>query len=230
MAYTVAAFYQFFPFSDYMSWRAPLKERMRQSGIRGTILLAPEGINSTLAGSKEAVAELLAYLRTHPGMHDMEVKEHVSDAIPFARAKVKLKKEIIALGRPVSPLQRTGQYADAAAWNALIADPATYVLDTRNAYEVEKGTFERAINPHIRTFKELTGFIEQHLDPEKHTRIATFCTGGIRCEKLTSWLLEKGFPEVYQLQGGILKYMQEMPADESRWQGECFVFDERGAV
>lgn len=230
MTIQVAAFYRFFPFSDYIQWRAPLRARMREAGLKGTILLAPEGINATIAGGREGLEAVLAQLRTHSGMQALEVKWSEAPAMPFGRAKVKLKKEIIGLGRPVSPLRVTGARLTPVEWNTLIQQPGTYILDTRNDYEVAHGTFRGAVNPHIRTFKELPGFIEQTLKPSEQARIATFCTGGIRCEKLTAWLKERGFEEVYQLEGGILTYLQEIPPQESLWQGECFVFDEREAV
>jgi UPF0176 protein len=225
----IAAFYHFFEFNQYIEHRAPLLGRMKNLGIKGTILLSPEGINGTVSGTREAIDELLFFLKTEVAGSDFTHKESVSDTQPFGRAKVRLKKEVISLGEENDP-RNPGKYVDAKDWNALIADPDTLVLDARNTYEVHLGTFTNARDPGIRTFKQLPAYVRKHLDPAAHVKIATFCTGGIRCEKFSNWLMGQGFKEVYHLKGGILKYLEEIPESESRWQGECYVFDERVAV
>ncbi len=207
----------------------PIKAELVKFGIKGTLLLTPEGINGTLAGTREGIDQLLSYLKTHITGGELEHKESICAYQPFARTKVKLKKETISLGEP-TPLENRGHYVSAQEWHALISDPETILLDARNSYEVELGTFEGARNPHIRNFKELPEYVRIALGSQKHRKIATFCTGGIRCEKLTAWMTTQGFGQVYHLQGGILKYLEEIPAEASRWQGECFVFDERIAV
>lgn len=227
---TVAAFYRFFPFTDYVPYRALLKAHMEAAGIKGTVLLAPEGINGTVAGSREAVDALLAYFRTHPGMVELQEKRSHAESMPFKRLKVKLKKEIITFAEKVRPRENPETFCKPHEWNALIADPSVTLIDARNDYEVEYGTFTGAINPKTRSFSELAAFITQHVKPDTGGKIATFCTGGIRCEKLSSWLKDQGFEEVYQLEGGILNYLEVMPPEESAWQGECFVFDEREAL
>ncbi len=226
----VVTFYHFFPFTDYITWRAPLKAHMDRHDLKGIVLLAPEGINATVAGSEEGTQSLLELLRTHPQLHQLKTKESACSAMPFKKSKIRLKRELINMGVPASPTRGMGQNVPAGVWNKLIADESVVVLDTRNKYEVEKGTFKRAINPDIQYFKELTGYIEKHFDPASTPKIATFCTGGIRCEKLTAWMHEKGYQEVYQLQGGILQYLKDMPEEQSLWEGACFVFDEREAV
>lgn len=226
----IAAFYHFFDFPEYNEKRAALQALLDRHGVKGTVLLAPEGINGTLAGTREAIDAVLGYLKQNIAGEEFEHRESPCGRQPFRRARVRLKKEVIALGQPLPPGRAAGHYVDAKAWNDLIADPATLVLDARNAYEVHLGTFERAVDPNIRTFRQLPGFVRKNLDPKRHTKIATFCTGGIRCEKFSAWLLEQGFPEVYQLKGGILKYLEDTPPAESRWNGECYVFDERVAV
>jgi UPF0176 protein len=204
-------------------------------GLKGSVLLAHEGINGTIAGDADAIDALVAELRHGPlfgGRLDrLELKFSRSATMPFGRMKVRLKKEIVTLGDPeVDPTERVGTYVDAADWNALIAAPDTLVIDTRNAFEVAMGTFEGALDPGIRSFGEFKEFAARQLDPEKQTRIAMFCTGGIRCEKASAYLLSRGFGEVYHLKGGILKYLEGVPEQASRWRGECFVFDERVAL
>lgn len=229
MSYVVAALYHFFDFPHFREARMPLLEELRRREIKGTILVTPEGINGTIAGTREAIDSMLLHLKDHITGGEFEHKESLCDTQPFQRTKVRLKKETISIGEPTS-IHKTGTYVNAAQWNALLDDPETVVIDSRNAYEVHLGTFDRAIDPHIDTFKELPAFVRENLDPAKHKKIATFCTGGIRCEKFTSWLLDQGFPEVYHLQGGILKYLEEMPQEHSKWHGDCYVFDERVAV
>lgn len=225
----LAAFYKFFAMPDYALLRTEYKERMVEAGIKGTVLLSPEGINSTISGSPVAVRGFLAFLRTDPRMTDLEHKESFFDRHPFNRTLVRLKKELTGLGVPVN-VHRPGTYVDPKDWNSLIAQEDVLLIDTRNRYETYIGTFEGAIDPAIRNFKELPAYVQQNMDKTKHKKVATFCTGGIRCEKFTSYLLDQGFEEVYHLKGGILKYLEEIPKEESKWQGECFVFDHRVGV
>jgi UPF0176 protein len=235
MAYRVAAFYQFAVLPDFRELRAPLRALCASLGLKGSVLLAHEGINGTLAGSDEGIAafvEALQHGNLFGGRLDhLELKYSAADAMPFQRLKVRLKKEIVTLGDPsADPTKRVGTYVDAAHWDELIADPETLVLDTRNAFEVAMGTFEGAVDPSIKSFGQFKDFAAQKLDPAKHRKIAMFCTGGIRCEKASAYLLSRGFTEVFHLRGGILKYLEGVPERESRWRGECFVFDERVAL
>ncbi|MEZ5820576.1 MAG: rhodanese-related sulfurtransferase [Xanthobacteraceae bacterium] len=232
MAYRVAAFYQFAALPHFRELREPLRALCASLGLKGSVLLAHEGINGTLAGSDDGIAALIEALQHGPlfgnRLDRLELKLSTAEAIPFQRLKVRLKKEIVTLGdASVDPTRRVGTYVDAAHWNALISDPDTLVLDTRNAFEVAMGTFEGAVDPGIRSFGEFREFTAQKLDPQRHRRIAMFCTGGIRCEKASAYLLAHGFAEVFHLKGGILKYLEDTPESESRWRGECFVFDER---
>ena len=230
-SYTVAAFYKFIPLPDYAEMRGPLRTLCDLHLVRGTILLSPEGINGTVAGLPDGISQVLAYLRSDSRLADLEHKESTNSKIPFRRMKVRLKSEIMGLGAPrTNPLQRVGTYVQADDWNALIDDPDVLVIDTRNDYEVAVGTFARAVNPNIKTFRQFTDYVESELDPKKHTKVAMFCTGGIRCEKASSFLLSKGFPEVHHLKGGILKYLETVDPEQSLWRGECFVFDERVAL
>ncbi len=227
LPFVVAAFYHFTDLHDYESWQAPLKQFCEELGLKGTILLAKEVINSTIAGTREAINQLLAHLRNDERLRDLEHKESFCAGLPFQRLKVRLKKEIVKLGVPdIDPRDRVGTYVNPQEWNDLINDPDVLVIDTRNTYEVEFGTFKGAVNPRIETFGEFPNYVKQ-LDPEKHQKIAMFCTGGIRCEKASAYMLSQGFPEVYHLKGGILKYIEEIPEEESVWEGECFVFDDR---
>lgn len=227
----VAAFYHFTDLPDYEAMRNPLKELCDTHQLKGTILLAKEGINSTIAGSRAAIDALLNYLRSDPRLQNLEHKESYCQGIPFQRMKVRLKKEIVTLGVPdIDPCSRVGTYVDPKDWNELIANPEVIVVDTRNNYEVEFGTFKGAINPNIETFGEFPQYVQEHLDPKKHQKIAMFCTGGIRCEKASSYMLAQGFSEVYHLKGGILKYLEEVLPEESIWEGECFVFDDRVSI
>jgi UPF0176 protein len=235
MAYRVAAFYQFAALPDFRELREPLRALCAELGLKGSVLLAHEGINGTIAGSDEGIAafvEALQHGQLFGGrLHNLELKYSTADAMPFARLKVRLKKEIVTLGDAgVDPTRRVGTYVDAADWNELIADPGTLVLDTRNVFEVAMGTFEGAVDPGIKSFGEFKDFTARELNPQKHRRIAMFCTGGIRCEKASAYLLARGFADVFHLKGGILKYLEGVPASESRWRGECFVFDERVAL
>jgi UPF0176 protein len=227
----VAALYQFVLLPDFGEMREALLDRCLLAGTKGTLLLAHEGINGTIAGTREAVDEVLAYLRSDPRMVDLPHKESFDDHMPFHRMKVKLKKEIVTMGiGGVDPNEMVGQYVKPQDWNALVSDPDVVLIDTRNNYEVGIGTFEGAVDPNTTTFREFPAHVRKHYDPSKHKKVAMFCTGGIRCEKASAFMLKEGFEEVYHLQGGILKYLEEVPEKDSIWQGECFVFDSRVAV
>lgn len=227
----VAALYKFVTLEDFHALREPLLDACIASGARGTILLAPEGINGTIAGTREAIDQVLAYLRSDPRLADLEHKESFDDHLPFYRMKVKLKREIVTMGvEGIDPNSRVGTYVAPGDWNDLVNDPEVLLIDTRNDYEYGIGTFRGAIDPHTQSFRDFPAFVRSHLDPEKHKKVAMFCTGGIRCEKASAFMLEEGFAEVYHLQGGILKYLEEVPPQESTWEGECFVFDNRVAV
>ncbi|TWU06455.1 oxygen-dependent tRNA uridine(34) hydroxylase TrhO [Stieleria varia] len=227
----VAALYRFVRLPQYGSLRQPIQSTMNRLHVRGTLLLAAEGINGTVAGSREGIDGLLAYLRAIPEFAATDVKESHCSEMPFKRSRVRLKKEIVTLGvEGIDPNETVGTYVDPAQWNELISDPNVTLVDTRNDYEVAIGTFPGAVNPETETFREFPEFVDRNLDPERHPKIAMFCTGGIRCEKSTALLKKKGFKEVYHLRGGILKYLEEIPAEESKWQGECFVFDQRVSV
>ena len=235
MPYKVAAFYQFAALPDFRAIREPLRAICANLKLRGSVLLAREGINGTLAGSAEAIAELTRELLDGPlfggRLDHLELKFSAASAMPFQRLKVRLKKEIVTLGdTQADPTRQVGIYVDPADWNDLIAAPDTLVIDTRNAFEVAMGSFAGAVDPGIKSFGQFKDFAAQQLDPAKHRRIAMFCTGGIRCEKASSYLLSLGFAEVYHLKGGILKYLESIPEGQSRWRGECFVFDERVAL
>ncbi|MDF0520926.1 rhodanese-related sulfurtransferase [Bradyrhizobium yuanmingense] len=233
--YKVCAFYQFVALPDYRELREPLRACCADLGLKGSVLLAQEGINGTVAGAPEAIdafALELARGDMFGGRFDnLELKFSAAEAMPFGRLKVRLKKEIVTLGDAAAdPTRKVGTYVDAREWNALIAAPDTLVLDTRNAFEVAMGTFEGALDPGIKSFGQFKDFAAEQLDPARHRRIAMFCTGGIRCEKASAHLLARGFAEVYHLKGGILRYLEDVPEAESRWRGECFVFDERVAL
>lgn len=227
--FVIASFYHFFDFADFVEKRLPLLSFLKENDIKGSILVAPEGINGTVGGSRQSIDSMLAYLADEIIGGSFEHKESFSEKPPFIRTKVRLKKEIISLGRPNDP-SRTGAYLNPAQWNEMISDPDTVILDSRNSYETHLGTFKGAIIPNIRNFKQLPDFVNMNLLDKKKARIATFCTGGVRCEKFAAWLLDEGFEQVYQLKGGILKYLEEIPETESKWQGECYVFDKRVAV
>nr|WP_231612078.1 rhodanese-related sulfurtransferase [Novipirellula galeiformis] len=227
----VAALYRFVSLPDYVELKAPIHAEMVSCHVRGTLLLAAEGINGTIAGSREGIDTLLSMLRSDPRLADLEVKESFCDELPFKRSRVRLKKEIVTLGVDgIDPNDAVGTYVDPTQWNELIGDPDVLLIDTRNDYEVAIGTFEGATNPETHSFRQFPDYVDEHLDPEKHTKVAMFCTGGIRCEKSTALLKQRGFKEVYHLRGGILKYLEQVPQEESRWNGDCFVFDERVAV
>lgn len=227
----VAALYKFVTLDDYREMREPLLEVAMAAGTRGTLLLAHEGINGTIAGTREALDTVLNYLRQDARLADLEHKESEDSALPFYRMKVKLKKEIVTMGvAGVDPNERVGTYVDPQDWNALVEDPDVLVIDTRNDYECSIGSFEGALDPNTTSFREFPAYVRENLSPQKHKKVAMFCTGGIRCEKASSFMLGEGFEEVYHLRGGILKYLEEVPAQQSRWNGECFVFDNRVAV
>jgi UPF0176 protein len=235
MPYEVAAFYQFAALPDFRQLLEPLRALCADLGLKGSVLLADEGINGTLAGSADAIAALVEELRYGAvfggRLDNLELKFSAATAMPFQRLKIRLKKEIVTLGDAAAdPTRQVGIYVDPADWNALIAAPDTLVIDTRNAFEVAMGTFAGALDPGIKSFGQFKDFAARHLDPAKHRRVAMFCTGGIRCEKASAYLLARGFPEVYHLRGGILKYLEGVPEAESRWRGECFVFDDRVAL
>ena len=230
-----AALYKFVSLPNYVTLRANIHAACEAHYIKGTILLANEGINGTIAGLPENIHKVLHFLRTDPQFNgafaDLEHKESFADEHPFYRMKVKLKKEIVTLGVPgISPTKKVGTYVKPEDWNALISDPSVILIDTRNDYEVDIGTFKGATNPKTTTFREFPEYVAKNLDKTKHKKVAMFCTGGIRCEKASSYMMDRGFDEVYHLQGGILKYLETVPEAESLWQGECFVFDQRVAV
>lgn len=227
----IAAFYKFVDLPDYRERQRPLRDFCVSQAVKGSILLAAEGINGTIAGSRQGVDAVLALLRQDAALADLTHKEATADFLPFGRMKVRLKREIVNLGRPdITPNKRVGQYVPAEQWNALINDPDVVLVDTRNDFEVALGTFKGAMNPKTTAFNQFPEFVAQNLDPHRHKKVAMFCTGGIRCEKATAYLLEQGFEEVYHLQDGILKYLEQVPLEESMWEGSCFVFDERVTV
>ena len=233
--YLTTAMYHFVSLPHFKSLREPLLQFCVSRDIKGTLLLANEGINGTVAGSEKSILELLNYLKTdslfESNFKNLAHKESWSNKHPFYRMKVKLKKEIVTLGVPgVSPTKVVGKYVKPQDWNSIISDPEVVLIDTRNDYEYAIGTFKNAINPKTNTFREFPEYVKTHFDPRKHKKIAMFCTGGIRCEKASSLMMSKGFEEVYHLEGGILKYLEEVKPENSLWQGECFVFDQRVAI
>ncbi|MDB5884683.1 MAG: Rhodanese domain protein [Polaromonas sp.] len=237
--FLTAALYKFVELPDFADMQAPLLASCESQGVKGTLLLAPEGINGTIAGSQEGVQAVLAFLRRDPRLAMLEHKEAYAAHMPFYRMKVRLKREIVTLGVPdVHPALMAGRYIKPQEWNALLDKPGLVLIDTRNDYEVAIGSFTQAINPQTKSFSELPAWVEREMAPGGHLapvngknpQVAMFCTGGIRCEKSTAFLRSKGFEDVYHLEGGILKYLETMPEDQSQWQGECFVFDERVSV
>ena len=230
-AVVVCALYKFVTLANYQDLRNPLHAEMEKLDIRGTLLLANEGINGTIAGTEQGIYQLLTWLKTDPRLNEIDYKLSFTDVMPFNRTKVKLKKEIVTMGiEGIDPKQVVGTYVNPLDWNALISDPEVVLIDTRNDYEFTVGTFKNAINPNTESFREFPAYIKQNLNPEQHKKIAMFCTGGIRCEKSTAYLKEQGFEEVYHLKGGILKYLEVVPEEHTLWQGECFVFDDRITV
>jgi UPF0176 protein len=235
MPYKVAAFYQFAALPDFRELREPLRAICAGLELKGSVLLAHEGINGTLAGSEIAIGGLIKQLRNGAlfggRLDNLELKFSAAQAMPFRRLKIRLKKEIVTLGDAIAdPTRQVGIYVDPADWNDLITRLDTLVIDTRNEFEVAIGTFAGALDPGIKSFGQFREFAVRHLDPAKHRKVAMFCTGGIRCEKASAYLLARGFAEVYHLKGGILKYLEGVPEAESRWRGECFVFDDRVAL
>ena len=235
MPYKVAAFYQFASLPDFRELREPLRKLCGDLAVKGSVLLAHEGVNGTLAGSPEAIDELVAALRDGElfggRLNHLELKFSSAATTPFGRLKIRLKKEIVTFGdKAADPTLQVGTYVEPKDWNDLIAAPDTVVIDTRNAFEVAIGTFEGAVDPAIASFGQFKEFAARHLDPTRDHKIAMFCTGGIRCEKASSYLLAQGFAEVYHLKGGILNYLEQVAETDSRWRGECFVFDERVAL
>jgi UPF0176 protein len=228
---TVAALYHFARFPDPAALKPGLLEVCLAQGVKGSLLLAPEGINGTIAGPREGIDVALEAIRALPGCEKLELKESFADSMPFGRMKVKLKREIVTMGQPdVDPLARVGNYVAPKDWNALISDPETVVIDTRNDYEVAIGTFQGAVDPGTRAFGEFPDWWQANRERFAGKRIAMFCTGGIRCEKSTNYLLGQGVNHVFHLKGGILKYLEEVPEEQSLWQGQCFVFDDRVSV
>ena len=232
---TVAALYKFARLADPDAVRAPLAALCKAQGIKGTLLLAREGLNGTIAGPAEGIAAVVDHLRTLPGCASLDVKLSSAEAMPFYRMKVRVKPEIVTMGQPdIDPLSEVGHYVDPAEWNALISDSAVVLIDTRNDYEVAIGTFAGATDPQTASFRDFPAWFreqrERLLGEGRQPRVAMFCTGGIRCEKSTAFLKSEGVEDVFHLKGGILKYLEQVPAEQSLWQGECFVFDERVSV
>lgn len=227
----VAALYKFVSLPDYKSLQIPLLTEGKKREIKGTLLLAEEGINGTIAGTREAIDAFLSYLHSMPRFSDIEHKESLTSEMPFIRMKVKLKKEIVTLGVPdIDPNKLVGRYVLPNEWNECISDPEVLTIDTRNYYESNIGQFQGAHAPKTTSFREFPNYVKEHFDPKKHKKIAMYCTGGIRCEKASAYMLSQGFENVYHLKGGILKYLEQVPEGESLWNGECFVFDDRVAV
>lgn len=227
----VAALYHFARFENFQDFQQPLLAFCNQHNIKGTLLLAHEGINGTVAGKRAGIDALLGFIRSHAPFDALEHKESFTDDMPFYRMKVRLKKEIVTMGvENIDPNEVVGTYVDPKDWNDLISDPNTVLIDTRNDYEVAIGTFEGAVDPKTKTFREFPDWVKAQKDLNKDTKIAMFCTGGIRCEKSTAFMKQQGFDDVYHLKGGILKYLEHVPASQSKWQGDCFVFDERVSV
>lgn len=231
MSLVVATFYKFVALPDVDYLKPSILKVCRQQEIKGTILLATEGINGTISGSCESVAAVVEFLRSDTRLADLEVKQSTAQTHPMRRLKVKIKDEIVTIGlKKVDPNRQVGTYVRPQDWNQLISDPEVLVIDTRNEYEVNIGTFKGALNPQTQSFRQFPQYAKTHLDPKKYKKVAMFCTGGIRCEKASSYLISQGFEQVYHLQGGILKYLEQTPQSDSLWQGECFVFDERVSV
>ncbi|MDU0356270.1 rhodanese-related sulfurtransferase [Paraglaciecola aquimarina] len=229
--FVVCALYKFVSLENFEALRQPLLQFMESNNIKGTLLLAHEGINGTVSGTRESIDALLAWLNADERLNPISTKESLDDTQPFHRTKVKLKKEIVTLGvEGIDPLKTVGTYVKPKDWNALISDPEVLLIDTRNDYEIEIGTFQNAVNPKTDSFREFPQYVKDNLDPAKHKKVAMFCTGGIRCEKSTAYMKEQGFDEVFHLEGGILQYLEDVPKDDTMWEGDCFVFDNRVAV
>lgn len=230
MTYTIAAFYRFVSVSDPKALRQEMLSLFRESDLLGTMLIAEEGVNGTMAASEATIDRLLATLSERVGLDRSEVKFSSSEEPPFRRLKFKVKNEIITFRNVSIDPTKTGQYVEPEDWNALISDPETLVLDTRNTYETEIGTFEGAVTPELDKFSDFVTYVRENLDASKHRKVAMFCTGGIRCEKASAFMLQEGFEEVFHLKGGILKYLEQTPKQESKWRGGCYIFDERVSV
>lgn len=231
MTFCVAALYHFAPLPDYKNLREPLQAMCDMLGLTGTLLLAAEGVNGTIAGTDAAIADILAFLRADPRLIGLEHKESRAAENPFYRMKVRLKKEIVTMGVDgIDPNEIVGTYVEPQDWNDLITDPDVILIDTRNDYEVEIGTFKGALNPDTQTFREFPQWVEDNRENLKKPKVAMFCTGGIRCEKASAFMKKNGFDDVYHLKGGILKYLETQPEQTSLWEGDCFVFDQRVAV
>ena len=230
MTYTIAAFYCFVALPDPAGLREELAAAFSEQELCGTILIAGEGVNGTVAGSAEVIDRLLRMLAERVGLERAEVKFASSEERPFGRLKLKVKRDVLPFRKADVDATRAGTYVQPREWNALLADPEVLLIDTRNHYEVEMGTFAGAVDPGIETFSDFATYVRENLDPAKHRKVAMFCTGGIRCEKASAFLLQEGFGEVFHLKGGILKYLEEVPQQESAWRGECFVFDRRTSV
>jgi UPF0176 protein len=227
----VAALYKFVTLEDFHELREPLLDVCQSAEIKGTVLLAREGLNGTIAGSRQGIDKVLAHLRSDSRLESLVHKESFDDHMPFYRMKVKLKKEIVTMGiEDIDPNTVVGTYVQPKDWNALVNDPDVVLIDTRNDYEYGIGTFKGALDPDTTTFREFPAYVRDNLDPARNKKVAMFCTGGIRCEKASAFMLKEGFEEVYHLEGGILKYLEEVPASQSTWEGECFVFDNRVSV
>ena len=231
MTYKVAALYRFVSIENVPATRERIKTTLLRHNILGTILVAPEGVNGTVAGTDDDIDAMIISLDKLVGISQGEVKYSTAEVMPFQRVKVRAKKEIVTLRSPgTDPTKLVGTYVDAKDWNALISDPDIVVIDTRNSYETEIGMFKNAVDPNTKNFSDFPDFVTKHLDPSKQKKVAMYCTGGIRCEKASSYMLAQGFEQVYHLKGGILKYLEEMPKEESLWDGSCFVFDRRIAL
>ena len=229
--FKVVAFYQFAPFPDFAEKQMPLLDLFHAHGIKGTVLIAAEGINGTIAGTPENIDSVILEIGEITGLRDLEPKYSAANKMPFRRTKVRLKKEIVTIGDvPADPLAKVGKYVEPEDWNALIADPDVILIDTRNSYEYGVGTFKNAIDPHTESFGEFPTYVREQLKAKPDSKIAMFCTGGIRCEKASSFMMHEGFENVFHLKGGILKYLERIPQEKSLWEGSCFVFDERVAV
>tara|TARA_Y100000748_G_scaffold164849_1_gene137902 strand:- start:389 stop:1309 length:921 start_codon:yes stop_codon:yes gene_type:complete len=229
--YQIISFYKFMKFSSYTLFEKNIRNFCVKKNIKGTVLLAEEGINATMAGSREAISALLTFLKQDVRFDDIDYKKSFADEIPFHRFKIKIKKEIVTLGQEgVEPNITTGVHVDPNDWNSLISDPELILIDTRNKYEYQIGSFKKAISPNTKNFRDFPAFIKKTLSSKKNKKIALFCTGGIRCEKASSYMIKEGFKKVYQLHGGILNYIKKVDSEESLWEGECFVFDSRVSV
>ncbi|MBA2664238.1 MAG: rhodanese-related sulfurtransferase [Bradymonadaceae bacterium] len=227
----VAAMYKFAPLEELEALRGEIERLCLEQGVLGTLLMAPEGLNATLAGSRAGIDAVVGFLRAQPGLETLSPRESYAERAPFLRLKVRIKPEIVTFGvEGIDPLSEVGVYVDPAKWNELIERPEVLVIDTRNAYEVELGRFEGALDPQTENFRAFADYVDAHLDPSEHPEVAMYCTGGIRCEKATAFMLSRGFSQVYHLQGGILHYLERIEPAQSLWQGRCFVFDERRTV